>query len=208
MAENYIGKAPRGYKWVDCVENPSNAYIKTGLTMNQIGRVECEMMLNQNTGNNYNHFFGNGSNGVNVLYNNRITCYWNGKYAIDFVSPYQRMTILWEAGHFKINGIEKRTSNSAPLTDAGNLCIFNTSNPSNNHRCLATAWWFKVYGTDGVLLRYYLPIQRLSDEKYGLWDKVNQTFNVSPNGVNFVWGGGKYLSINDLCRFFGERRAA
>lgn len=216
MAENYIGKAPRGYKWVDYIENTSTAFINTGVAANVISRIECSMRMNtlRNNGN-ANNFFGNqGSQLIlKVLINSRFHINWNSKSNVyDFNNNVwnQRITIICDYPSNSVTiGITTKSMRAQAITETSNLLIMRrtTDSTSLNYSGFVTCWWFKVYGTDGILIRDYVPIMRLSDSKYGLWDKVNKTFNVSPNGVDFV-GGGKYLSINDLCRLFGERRAA
>ena len=60
-------------------------------------------------------------------------------------------------------------NNNNIFTQSGNGCIIYSSK-------------FKLSGN---LVRDYIPVQRISDDKYGFYDMVNKTFNLSPNGIDF-----------------------
>lgn len=105
---------------------------------------------------------------------------WNERINIILDYPSDRATV----------GITTKGMRAQAVTETGLLRIMRrgTNTTSMNYSGLDSCWWFKVYDNNGTLIRDYVPIMRLSDSKYGLWDKVNKTFNVSPNGVDFVGG--------------------
>jgi hypothetical protein len=41
-------------------------------------------------------------------------------------------------------------------------------------------YWCKIYESD-VLVRDYVPVKRISDNKYGIYDQVNNTFTSATN---------------------------
>ena len=45
--------------------------------------------------------------------------------------------------------------------------------------------YFKIYDNN-VLVRDYVPVYDTVTQKYGLYDKVNSTFNISPNNIDFT----------------------
>ena len=73
--------------------------------------------------------------------------------------------------------------------DARNIYLFglnnNNSFAQSGNGCIIYSAKFKL---SGDLVRDYIPVQRISDDKYGLYDMVNNTFNISPNGIDFSGG--------------------
>ena len=72
---------------------------------------------------------------------------------------------------------------------------------NNNLKC-------KIYGCkiyDGTaLVRDYIPMYRKSTKEYGLWDKVEGKFYLSPNGVSFIGGAEVVRDINDNIYYLKE----
>lgn len=197
MAENYVGKAPAGYKWVDYINNTSTAFINTGVAANVISRIECSMRMDTRINNaQANIYFGNQGSQLflKVLTNNRFQLNWRSSSNVfDFNNNVwnQRITIICDYPSNRATiGKTTKSMLARAITETSKLLIMRRSTDTTNiaFSGLMTCWWFKVYGTDGILIRDYVPIMRLSDSKYGLWDKVNKTFNISPNKVLF--GGG------------------
>lgn len=55
---------------------------------------------------------------------------------------------------------------------------------------------FKLYNASGTLIRDYIPMYQISTDTYGLWDRVNEEFYTSPNGVKFT-GGERVIADAD-----------
>lgn len=47
---------------------------------------------------------------------------------------------------------------------------------------------FKLYNASGTLVRDFIPMYQISTDTYGLWDRVEEKFYTSPNGVKFNGG--------------------
>lgn len=213
MADNYLGKAPRGYVWVDYIQNTSNAYIDTGCYPDS--DTEVELLMENLSNAAYKGVMGVGRTGnyrwgidIHASSGTEARFYWgNGAVSIGTIPTSSLSTIKISGKTITLNN--RKTTINATWTGGA------LSNPIYLFRMYSGATGcalMKLHGqttikTGGVLRRDYRPIKRLSDNKYGLWDNVSKSFFTSPNGTNFV-GGGKYLSINNLCRIFGERRAA
>ena len=56
-------------------------------------------------------------------------------------------------------------------------------------------YYFKIYNENDVLVRDYIPMYQISTDTYGLWDRVNEEFYTSPNGVKFS-GGREVIDEN------------
>ena len=57
---------------------------------------------------------------------------------------------------------------------------------------LFRAFRFTIYSStivkNGITVRDFVPAKRDSDDKYGMYDIVNDVFYLSPNNVNFSGG--------------------
>lgn len=61
---------------------------------------------------------------------------------------------------------------------------------------------FKLYNASGTLVRDYIPMYQISTDTYGLWDRVNEEFYTSPNGVKFTGGERVIADANDNIYYF------
>lgn len=184
--------APDGYQWADYIENTSYAYIDTGVPCDTISKIVCVMQLNSLNGKNYgNYMIGSASNAITlmVLNNNRYGAYWNGSVKYDFNNNAwsQKTKITINNGVFTV-GATTKTVSTATITNTGLLIFFNGSAKNNNTRAMANMWNAQIYNKSGVLVRDYTPIKKIDGSVYGLWDKINNTFNTSPNGIAFSGG--------------------
>ena len=49
-------------------------------------------------------------------------------------------------------------------------------------------FYCRIYNENTELIRDYIPMYQISTDTYGLWDRVNEEFYTSPNGVKFTGG--------------------
>ena len=50
-------------------------------------------------------------------------------------------------------------------------------------------YYFKIINTNNnTIVRDFIPVKRINDNVYGLWDKVEGKFYISPNGTQFTGG--------------------
>lgn len=205
-------RPPAGFVYVDYIQNTSNAYIDTRCY--PTSDTEVEMTVENDANTSYRGLIGVNNSGSSrwgvdqhaSSNTNARFSYGSGNVNIGTIANGSKTTI-------KIDG-NKLKRNSTSYTCSGTWPGGALSNPIHLFRMYAGAQscaLMKLHGqtiikTEGILRRDYRPVRRLSDNKYGLWDKVSQTFFTSPNGTNFV--GGKHLVISSLCRTIKERRAA
>ena len=55
-----------------------------------------------------------------------------------------------------------------------------TTSPELNFSMAYKLYWCKIYES-GLLVRDYVPVKRISDNKYGVYDQVNNTFTKATN---------------------------
>jgi len=58
---------------------------------------------------------------------------------------------------------------------------------------------FKIIDTrTNTVNRDFIPVKRINDNVYGLWDRANSKFYVSPNGTQFTGGAKMIYDANDV----------
>lgn len=62
--------------------------------------------------------------------------------------------------------------------------------------CKAKIYSCKIY-ENNILVRDFIPMYQISTDTYGLWDRVNEEFYTSPNGVKFTGGARVVADAND-----------
>ena len=182
-------RLPQGYTEVEYIENTSTAYINTEVllydsTTNSYN-IQCKCYF-QPYGNDFEYLFGTEGTsspyvGVTFRYYQR-----NIQYAS---SP--NNNVSWT-----------HTDNGDGTSGVTASCASTTATNGNNPLTLFCGLWStgpwrngmgKIYSfkvtKNNTLVRDLVPAKRDSDEKYGMYDIVNDVFYVSPNNVNFSGGG-------------------
>ena len=193
---------PSGYTEVEYIENPSMAYINTGFKPNQDTRIVCTMQIVTSTHNG--NFCGCGAwNKVNAMrfdYEPRATgtlhISWGTKSSWTVystcVGDYNKHTYDWDKNSFYRDDtlIGSVAYGNFQCTDNfGIFCPIEYGITSSQDDYLKGKLFnrFQIYD-DGVLVRDYVPVKRDSDNRYGLYDLLNNTFNTSATNVEFVGG--------------------
>jgi hypothetical protein len=181
MAENYVGKAPNGYRWAEYIANNSTAYIDTGVNARNIVTSTLQMMATRKDSGNH-AVYGQNYNSKNTDY-----IYVNGSTRWTILS---NMTVvgLHTGYSFEFNRIYNlQISNKNAVSSDLTLYLFAAHVPSGPSMYFAG---MRVYSctmsVEGRIIKDFRPVCRLSDGKYGLYDIVNKQFHTSPNGVDFA----------------------
>lgn len=177
---------------VEYIENTSTAYIDTGFVPNNNTRVETQVIPSAlNT-----VLFG--ARKLAAVKNAKTFTLWflsdiirtdfNGSQTTVISNPYvdTLYTIDKNKNVTTINGTTKTITNGT-FSSEYTMYIFNVHQPSTETRYFKGKLksYFKVYD-NGTLVRNYVPAYQISTQQYGLLDKLNNTFNISPNGVVFT----------------------
>lgn len=199
---------PLGYEWCDYIENTSTAYINTGLKGKANLKIDATWLFKQSEvagimGASYKHEPNNAILYRANAYSTSYFYYGDSYGSTSALTLNKKWHIVMDKGKLYYDDVLKRTL-AATGDSTYNFMLFKVADYGT---CVKGQQFGCKIWDEGTLVRDYRPIKRLSDNKYGLWDKVEHKFYTSASSSNFV-GGGKYLSINNLCRFFGERRAA
>ena len=198
-------RLPVGYTEVEYIENvtPNKAYIDTGFKPNQNTKVFADFQYV--TTNTHPRCFGCGPwNGLAYELNaeNGITSngVWNWKFGdtsgwltTGVHTDFNRHTAIIDSGKLYLDDvvIGSTTVTTFQLTDSIGLFGFivngSQGGTSAGEYMFGKFYSFKVYD-NGTLTRDLVPAKRDSDDKYGMYDIVNDVFYVSPNGNNFIGG--------------------
>ena len=197
---------PLGYEWCDYIENTSTAYIDTGIKGGSNIRLVVDFMFKSVGSTAARPFIQNNMGDAGWSYTLRNVTFLidtsNGRLRLSYGRKGNGQILTRELLHYQTNtrylieiGFDGVILNGKKIIDVSaalenwttqltdeSIKIFNTG---GTHKGLL--YGYKIYTGDAIV-RDCKPIMRLSDGKVGLWNKVNQTFNVSPNGVNFVGG--------------------
>ena len=185
--------APEGYEWCEYIQNTSSAYINTGCYPDSATQIE--MVMENVTNAAFKGILGvarTGSYRWGVAQHASSSTaaefsYGNVNKSIGTIAEGTKTTIV-------ING-NKLTRNGTAYTNTGTWTGGALSNPmyvfreyAGGTNCALMKLYSLKITIGGVLLRDYVPIKRLEDNKYGLWDKVNQNFVTSASSSAFTGG--------------------
>lgn len=218
------------YVRVEYIENTSNAYINTGLICNSNYQFYIDVLLK--TLDRTNFIFGgrrknnvidsnsNYSMGLYVNANNNFGSMMvrsSSVYTDYTVEADKRYTISGDPNALTISymGIDEETQEEieqsfvlsiggAVTTYGQPLYIFNTYQPTinANNALIGRIYKFQIKNASGTLIRDYIPMYQVSTDTYGLWDRVNEEFYTSPNGVKFTGGERVIADANDNLYYF------
>lgn len=177
------------YVRVEYIENTSNAYILPNYKTNANTIIEIDVQIT--TINVQARIIGNASG--------YFESYINGNKRFSFASngsTYSSNVNANTQRHiFKLdNTISKGYIDNTEVKIAKNTSkYYNTiyliaRGEASNLKC--KIYGCKIYDGD-TLVRDFIPMYQKSKDLYGLWDRVNEEFYTSPNGVKFT-GGERY----------------
>lgn len=164
---------------LEYIESTGTQYIDTGITVNKSDNKELIMSCQLGNDSNYAGANGymqyqasitGGAKGIlKISYKNNIeTIYFNDvlKLTQDWTSAYSGTNV--KLGIFKLGGTNNIWYNSS-AQQIGKL------------------YYYKLYN-NGTLIRDFIPVKRISDNKYGLWDKVTKAFYPNAGTGTFTAG--------------------
>ena len=200
-----------GYNILDYIQGTGSQYIDTGVKGNQNTGIESEFQftslspkqqrlfgVHQNSGSTdvSMELYLNGSSPTMFAYVHNTGTTGNytgtGYYATTNVTTVKYnlnndgKIVLLEGATQKYNATMNGTINS---TSTSNLPIFCNivNNTTYENYAYVKVFRFKIYDNT-VIIRDYIPVQRVSDSKNGLYDLVNKVFYPSATNTNFTAG--------------------
>lgn len=192
------------YEQVEYIANPSTAYIDTGFKPNQNTKIKTQFSVNTFDATYGQFLFGaRSSTTTNKFYciipNNTQYMQWHFNTAnASNTSIKFSLNEKWTISNDKnvltyTNGINTYTltPTNSNFSCPHNIFIFalnNNGTAAGGVNCFkGKYYYFKIY--DNLeLVRDFIPVKRVSDSKYGLFDCINKQFYTSQTDVDFTGG--------------------
>jgi hypothetical protein len=185
------------YKPMHYVENTSSqqAYIKTNYYPNNNTRLIIKAQINAHNSygkwpflfdahtkmvsNEFGMLFNKGTTNLHVRFGSTSTSVSNITYGNTYILE------LSQNGLYVNNEFQRSLTQQTAFTCPVPLllgCGYNNNSTAIdlNYSTSYKLYWCKIYESD-VLVRDYVPVKRISDNKYGVYDQVNNTFTSATN---------------------------
>ena len=206
---------PAQYTVVDWIQpststyNSATCYIDTGVTASENTILYFKMTfilysdITSNTGYIGNLFGSEGYNGgysMNIITYTGNTGSGNGGEANIFANGFgahlvqnQKMSIELKDNVYTTSlGFSHNVTMQSNKTQKGTMYIFTVcgqgANPS--YQAKMKLYDFKFGKSESELVRDYVPVYDTVTQKYGLWDKITQTFSTSTYSASYQMLGG------------------
>lgn len=170
---------------IEYLEATGTQYLDTGITVNKNDNKELIMSCQLSDDDSYAGANGymqyqasitEGAKGIlKISYKNNIeTIYFNDvlKLTKDWTSAYSGTNV--KLGIFKLGETNNTWYNSSAWQ-------------------IGKLYYYKLYD-NGTLIRDFIPVKRISDNEYGLWDKVTKTFY--PNAGTGTFTAGPAITLS------------
>ena len=195
-ANNILYDLPSNYNSVEYLESTGTQYIDTGVPCSWQDFVDIDFMYTASNPNPHSDnvggsvFGAHGWSKANGIYEACI--YWRGygkiTYSFALNTQYNVKTI--DATHSSINGTTYQIDvTSSAGAASSNFALFaNYSDYYNawTYYSVARIYSCKLYDSNHVWLRYFVPCVRTSDGKPGMYDRVNDAFYVNEGTGEFT----------------------
>lgn len=184
------------YQQVEYIANPNKGYINTALYTSSNTKVECSVKFTEISRSQA--IFGCRTADGSTK-NSFVT--WgldSNTFRNDFISTTNTVSgvtvnastiynITKHAGTLTVNNKSSATITGTLTNNSTTLYIFNVHqpNPSASQYFTGQLYYFKVYNSN-TLMQDFIPVKRVSDSKYGLFDRVNRVFYTAGNNIEFT----------------------
>ena len=182
---------PSGLVELEYIESTGTQYIDTGLkpTQNYSITIKC-----QSTGTSSNTYAGCDTNWQNTGFFIGVNVFEFGNASTTSVQNYGENPIvltLDKTGGYKDGVKIWNNASTATFQTVSNLTLFALNrNGTIREYLTGKIYYCKIYDNN-TLVRDFIPAKRISDDKCGLWDKVNFKFYTDESGGNFTAGAEK-----------------
>lgn len=203
--EGSTSRLPQGYTEVEYIENTSTAYINTDLqiyssTTNSF-EVESKLIAAKHDSQRYQNVFscmsedGEPYQGFTYRYQPSLAgaSIPNGQNTFTIVNNED----LTQTVTVTSSSSQRTYTHTYPLTL---FCGLNSSR--NPFRWTNSKFYYCKIKMNDELVRDFVPCKRDSDDKYGMFDLVTNTFYLSPNNVDF--SGGEPITPDCVTTYNGK----
>lgn len=185
---------PSGLVELEYIQSSGTQYIDTDLkpTQNYSITIKC-----QSTGTSSNTYAGCDTNWQNTGFFVGVNVFEFGNALTTSVQNYGENPIvlaLDKTGGYKDGVKTWNNASTATFQTVSNLTLFALNrNGTIREYLTGKIYYCKIYD-NGTLIRDFVPAKRISDDKCGLWDKVNKIFYSNAGTGTFTGGPAIALS--------------
>lgn len=184
------------YQQVEYISNPNKGYINTGLYASSNTKVECSVKFTEISRSQA--IFGCRTKDSTTQNSFVVWGLDSNTFRNDFIGTTNTVSgitvntsttynITKQAGTLTVNNNSSATITGTLTNNSTTLYIFNVHqpNPSASQYFTGKLYYFKVYNSN-TLMRDFIPVKRISDSKYGVFDLVNRVFYTAGNNIEFT----------------------
>lgn len=195
-ANNILYDLPASYSPAEYLASDGTQYIDTGVPCDWQDFVDIDFMYTGTEPGNVHPseggsvFGAHGWSKANGIYEKCI--YWRGfgKIAYNFAIGTRYNVKTVDGTHSSINGVTYQIDDTGSVGVApSNFALFANYSDYNNqgwtYFSVARIYSCKLYDSNHVWLRYFVPCVRTSDGKPGMYDRVNDVFYVNQGTGEF-----------------------
>ena len=211
IIHKWNNELPSGYKKLEYIENTSQAYIDTGVDGGHFNKVYHKFILTEITGtwiNIWGTRNGSTAQGRALYINVDKKCFGVNHNSVNVISTIPCSTdtlyqVTYNNGIFRINN-QTLVYDAATFSNTKNCRLFQLNDATTplddivsrkfaRMKCYSFKMW-----QDGTLVRDFVPARQLSDDKVGMYDKVEGKFYASAHDGYEFKGSDEYIKLVDL----------
>ena len=195
-------KVPDGYRKVEYLESSNGAsYIDTGISINSpcyyITEIKFQLSAtHRNNSGVFGTFIGNNQryqlHGVSSNLTFGIGAGYYAQAKDDFVAEPHIAILDAKNLIVKLDGENKQATtgsysrpNNSSSYHIGIFASYQSHIPVSDN---SKIWYVKLWDDNNVLIHYFIPCCRRSDNKPGMYDLVNDVFYTNAGSGDFTWG--------------------
>lgn len=188
-------EVPEGYTEVGGLTSTGSQYIYTDFVPSSTDTFEAKVMFSD-LANTYNVWCAR----TEMTVNSQTLFYISGSFRFDRndgnataagVTPVPSVSYVLRADYnsrrFSVNGVTNSNwMKEGDFTQTSRLAFFasHTNGSGWGNKSKMTLYYARIYGSDGVLKREYLPAVRESDGVAGLYETIEKGFFTTPEGTD------------------------
>lgn len=180
---------PIGYTKLDYVTANGNQHVETNITVTSADNVQCKVSFTGSSGNVFGSYISTSATNNYSFYGGSASADGYIRYGNQIVRSFRPTAntvyeINMGASGFTANGNSYATFNSATFTCGTGfwLCMLPNSSAASFK---GKFYGLKITNSNGVVADF-VPAQRDSDNKKGIYDRVGHTFYLSDGSSDFT----------------------
>ncbi len=175
-----------GYTQLDYIEATGTQYINTDVAVNNENSFELEVLP---TSSSERYLLSQGNNSLRVS-TSRVSWYSRNAHFSGGSSSSEFLNIECGLNYLKINGANVTGASDSDNAAGTSVYLFASNGATPTNYMQARIKKFKIWNSEGTLVRNFVPVLNNVTKKFGMYDKVNNRFygNAASSGDDFTPG--------------------